>query len=79
MPYYTLLERDPRIQPTGWYPQFGDYDRKAVVFEMDEYRRAASLVSASRRPHYTIVRTETAGLDDVTAAIARLNAGASQS
>jgi hypothetical protein len=62
-PYFTLAVREDGI----WAPQFGDYDRETVEFELEDYldhdhkRRDLKIVKSSVRPA------------DVAAAIARLN------
>jgi thiamine pyrophosphokinase len=47
--YYTLFTRE---DDQTWYPQFGDFDRKAVKDEVAEYRPEYSAKNIKIVKHY---------------------------
>lgn len=68
MAYYTLVTRDHA--GATWFPQFGDYDKEAVVFEQDDYVTGSAMM---KRSNTKIIKTKTVRRCDVDAAIAKLN------
>ena len=70
--YFTLVSR--LIEHGVWAPQFGDYDRETVEFEMADMK-AADRLDKRPRALYRIVKTPSARQHLVDAALAKLNAG----
>lgn len=65
-PYYTLVQRDAE---TGTYqPQFGDYDKGCVRFELAEYR-----YQGVRANDLRIVKCRSARAPDIQAALKTLH------
>ena len=66
--YFSLLTRDLKHPISNqWGPDFGDYDRKVVEAELDDYRRQGWAAAELR-----IIETAP-GQKDIDAAVAALN------
>lgn len=68
--YHTLITREDGI----WSPQFGDYDREVVAYEMDDFTEYQGYA----RQDVKIIRTKTDAQSEIDALIADLNVGVSQ-
>ena len=67
--YFSLLTRDLSHPISNqWVPDFGDYDRKLVEAELDDYRQKGWATAELR-----IIETAP-GQKDIDAAVAELNA-----
>lgn len=64
-PYYVLLSREGADQP--WGVAFGDYDRRAVDFERDDYRNNY----AAKNLH--IIRAQNARQSTINKLVTELN------